>query len=123
MKVVAILGASADRHKFGNKSVRAHMQAGYRVFPVNPNAKEIEGQRAYPDLAALPEKPERISVYLPPHLGIRILPDIARAGAHEVWFNPGAASEDLLAEAARLGIPAIDGCSIVDLGLSPAAFP
>ena len=52
-----------------------------------------------------------------------MLPEIARAGAREVWFNPGAADPAVLAEAKRLGIAAIDGCSIVDLGLSPSEFP
>lgn len=123
MKTVAILGASSDRHKFGNKSVRAHLKAGYRVFPINPRETEIEGQTAYPTLAALPERPERVSVYLPPAIGLELLPDIAATGANEVWFNPGASDDAVLAEAERLGVPAIDGCSIVDLGLTPAEFP
>ena len=123
MKTVAILGASSDRSKFGNKSVRAHQKAGYRVFPVNPKETEIEGLTAYPNLAAVPEPVERVSVYLPPSVGLKILPEIAAAGAREVWFNPGAADDALLEKAAELGVPAIDGCSIVDLGLSPSMFP
>ena len=46
-KTVAILGASADRSKFGNQSVRAHLQQGYVVYPVNPKGGEIEGQTVY----------------------------------------------------------------------------
>ena len=122
-KAVAILGASSDRTKFGNKSVRAHLEAGYRVFPVNPREREIEGQAVYASLAALPEIPERISVYVPPAVGFQLMPEIAAVGAREVWFNPGAADDAVLAEAERLGVPAIDGCSIVDLGLSPSMFP
>lgn len=123
MKTVAVLGASNDRRKFGNKSVRAHLQAGYRVLPVNPRETEVEGLPAYPSLAALPEPPQRISVYLPPALGLELLPEISACGAEEVWFNPGSADDALLAEAERLGVPAIDGCSIVDLGLLPSDFP
>lgn len=123
MKSVAILGASNNRAKFGNKSLRAHLAAGYDVFPVHPEAGEIEGLTAYPSLAALPHPVERISVYLAPPVGKALLPEIARSGAKEVWFNPGAADHELLDEARRLGIPAIDGCSIVDLGLSPSDFP
>ena len=122
-KTVAILGASSDRSKFGNKSVRAHLKAGYRVFPVNPKETEIEGLTAYPSLAALPQKVTRVSVYLPPPIGLKVLPEIAAAGASEVWFNPGAADDAVLEKAAELGVPAIDGCSIVDLGLSPSMFP
>jgi predicted CoA-binding protein len=124
MKTVAILGASSDRSKFGNKSVRAHQKAGYRVFPVNPKETEIEGLTAYPNLAALPEPVERISVYLPPPIAPKILPEIAATGAREVWFNPGAADDALLEKAAELGVPAIDGCSIVGPGaLAGLQFP
>jgi predicted CoA-binding protein len=123
MKTVAILGASNDRAKFGNKSLRAHQSAGYEVFPVNPKESTVEGLTAYPALADLPHAVDRISVYLPPPVSLAALPEIARAGAREVWFNPGAADAAVLAEAKRLGIPAIAGCSIVDLGLSPSSFP
>jgi predicted CoA-binding protein len=123
MKRVAILGASSERRKFGNKSVRAHLEAGYTVFPVNPRETEVEGLRAYPKLADLPEAVERVSVYLPPPVSLALLPEIAAVGAKEVWFNPGAADAAVLAEAKRLGVRAIDGCSIVDLGLSPSQFP
>ncbi len=123
MKSVAILGASKDRAKFGNKSLRAHAAAGYEVFPIHPRETEIEGLTAYPSLAALPHAVERISVYLAPAVGKALLPEIAQSGAKEVWFNPGAADHELLDEARRLGIPAIDGCSIVDLGLQPSDFP
>jgi len=123
MKSVAILGASNDRAKFGNKSLRAHLAAGYEVFPIHPKETAIEGLAAYGSLASLPRAVERISVYLAPAVGRALLPEIARAGAKEVWFNPGAADRELLEEARRLGIPAVDGCSIVDLGLSPSDFP
>ncbi|MEO7795908.1 MAG: CoA-binding protein [Thermoanaerobaculia bacterium] len=123
MKSVAILGASSVRAKFGNKSLRAHLAAGYEVLPIHPREAEIEGLTAYPSLAALPHPVERISVYLPPQVSLSMLPEIARAGAREVWFNPGAADDAVLEEAKRLGIAAIDGCSIVDLGLSPSSFP
>ncbi len=123
MKSIAVLGASANRRKFGNKCVRAYLQAGYQVFPVNPHEGEVEGLTAYPTLAALPAPVERISVYLPPPLTYTLLPDIARTGAREVWFNPGAADARVLDEARRQGIVYRAGCSIVDIGLSPAQFP
>jgi uncharacterized protein len=123
MKSVAVLGASKDHAKFGNKSLRAHLAAGYEVLPIHPTEPEIEGLVAYPSLAALPHPVERITVYLPPRVSLSLLPEIARAGAREVWFNPGAADAAVLAEAKRLGVAAIDGCSIVDLGLSPSEFP
>ena len=120
---VAILGASPDRNKFGNKALRAHLRAGYRVFPIHPTEREIEGLPAFPSLAELPEPVERISVYLPPAVTRRLLPEIAAAGARQVWFNPGAADAATVEAARELGIAAVDGCSIVDLGFSPSEFP
>lgn len=118
---VAILGASRDRHKYGNKSLRAHQQQGYEVYPVNPHADEIEGLKCYPSLAAVPvAKLDRISVYLPPEVGIELLPEIKARGASEVWFNPGSESPELLERAAELGLDLIQACSIVDVGMSPA---
>jgi len=121
---VAILGASADRGKFGNKSVRAHAQAGYEVFPVNPKGGQIEGLDVYRSLAEVPvEHLSRISVYLPPQVAMAALDEIAAKPSDEVWFNPGSESDEILARARKLGINAIADCSIVDLGVSPAQFP
>lgn len=121
---VAILGASADRSKFGNKSLRAHAQAGYDVYPVNPKGGTIEGHQAYGSLAEVPlQRVNRVSVYLPPALGLPALDEIAAKGADEVWFNPGSESPEILAKAKQLGLRAIADCSIVDLGFSPAQFP
>lgn len=121
---VAILGASADRSKFGNKSVRAHLQAGYDVYPVNPKGGEIEGLAVYATLADVPaERLNRISVYLPPAVGLAVLEEIAATGCDEAWFNPGSESPEILERAHKLGIAVIADCSIVNLGLSPAEFP
>ena len=124
MKTIAVLGASKDRSKFGNKCVRAYKAAGYEVFPINlAGLDEVEGFKAYRNLDDVPGDLERISVYLPPPLTLEMLPDIQRKGAQEVWFNPGSADQKVLEEARRLGIPARPGCSIVDVGFSPAQFP
>lgn len=120
---VAILGASRDRRKYGNKSVRAHLQQGYDVYPVNPHAEMIEELTAYPDLASVPAKElDRISVYLPPELVLRMLEEIQRRGAKEVWLNPGSDSDEVVARAEKLGLDIILACSIVDVGESPANF-
>lgn len=117
---VAILGASKNRNKYGNKSVRAHAAQGYEVFPINPAADEIEGLKVYQKLADIPvERLDRISVYLSPAVGLELLEEIAAANAKEVFFNPGAESEELLAKARELGIEPIQACSIVDVGMSP----
>src|SRR5690348_8465548 len=117
---VAILGASRDRRKFGNKSVRAHLQQGYEVYPVNPHVDVVEGLVAYPDLASVPAGHlDRVSVYVPPEIGIRLLEEIKARQPSEVWFNPGSDSPELIAKAEALGLSIIRACSIVDVGMSP----
>ena len=122
MKTVAVMGASKDRAKFGNKAVRAFRQQGYRVYPVNPNATEIEGLSVYQSIRDVPVRPQRVTVYLPPPVLLKILPDIAARGCDELWLNPGTESDRVLAEAARLGLNVIQACSIVGVGLSPASL-
>jgi hypothetical protein len=120
---VAILGASDDRRKFGNKSLRAHVAAGYQAFPVNPKGGSIEGLAVYSSLAEVPGELDRVSVYLSPSRTLSALAEIAAKGCRELWLNPGTADAAVRARAAELGLPVIEGCSIVDLGVSPGNFP
>ena len=123
MPTVAILGASADRSKFGNNSIRAHQQQGFTVYPVNPKGGQIEGLTVYKSLADVPAgKLDRISVYLPPPILMQVLPEIAARGAEELWLNPGSDSDEAVDAARKLGLNVIQACSIVDLGVSPAQF-
>jgi len=120
---VAILGASTNRAKFGNKSVRAHAEAGYDVYPVNPRGGEVEGLTAYASLGDVPVELDRISLYLPPEVGLEMLDQIAAKGCDELFLNPGTESPELIEAAKALDLPVVTACSIVDLGLSPRQFP
>jgi len=122
MQSVVILGASANRTKFGNKSLRAYQQQGFAVYPVNPREKEIEGARAYATVAEVPVRPNIVTVYLRPERLLPLLPEIAAKGCDELWLNPGTESDAVLAEARRLGLNVIQACSIVGLGISPEAL-
>ncbi len=117
---VAIIGASPDRDKFGNKAVRAYRQMGYEVYPINPRASEIEGLKAYATLDDVPRNDfERVSFYVPPAIGLGVIDSVARKQVDEVWLNPGAESPELEAKARELGLNAIVGCSILAVGVSP----
>ena len=99
-RTVAVIGAGPERRKFGNKSVRAHHKAGYTVYPVHPTAETVEGLTAYKSVKDVPvEKLDRVTVYLPPAIGLTVLADIAAKSPGEVWFNPGADAPEVLAEA------------------------
>jgi predicted CoA-binding protein len=119
MKTIAIIGASADRAKFGNKAVRAFLRQGYTVYPVNPKEAEIEGLPAFKSIVEVPVRPNLVSVYLPPPVLLKVLPDIAARGCDELWLNPGTESDEVLALAERLKLNVIQACSIVGVGLSP----
>ena len=122
MKTVAVIGASNDRAKFGNKAVRAFRQQGYTVYPVNLKETEIEGLSAYRSIRDVPVRPQQITVYLPPPVLLKLLPEIAARGCDELWLNPGTESDEVLAEAERLGLNVIQACSIVGVGISPASL-
>ncbi len=122
MKTVAVIGASSNREKWGNKAVRAFLQQGYTVFPVNPNEPEIEGLKTFASIRDVPVRPDTITVYLPPPRLMKILPDIAARGCDELFLNPGTESADVLAECARLGLNAIQACSIIAVGVSPGSL-
>ena len=122
VKTIAIIGASSDRNKFGNKAVRAFVQQGYTVYPVNPKESVIEGLLAFKSILELPVRPFMVSVYLPPPVLVKVLPDIAAKGCDELWLNPGTESDEVLREAERLGLNVIQACSIVAVGVSPGGL-
>jgi len=121
-KVVAIIGASADRAKFSNKAVRAFLRQGYTVVPINPREAAIEGLTAYKSVLDVPGAVDLASLYLPPAVGIKVLDEIAQKGVTEVWVNPGAESDELVARAYALKLKPIVACSIVGIGESPRSF-
>ena len=119
MKTVAIIGASNNRSKFGNKAVRAYRQQGHTVYPVHLSETVVEGLSAYRSILDVPVRPDMVSVYVPPEQLLKILPDIAAKGCDELWLNPGAESLEVVAQAERLGLNVVQACSIVEIGVSP----
>lgn len=119
---VAVIGASADRRKYGNKAVRAYLRQGWTVYPVNSHETTIEGLPAYRSMRDLPSAPDRVSLYLPPDIGLGVLPDIAARPPQEFYVNPGAESRELVERAEALGLQPIQACSIVEIGVSPASL-
>ncbi len=122
MPTVAIVGASQDRSKYGNKAVRAYHDAGWEVYPVNLHASDIEGIPAVAHLRDIAASIDRVALYLPPVVGVTVIEEIARAHPREVFFNPGSASDDLIAKAKSLGINPVQACAIVDIGKRPADY-
>jgi predicted CoA-binding protein len=113
MPVIAIVGASRDRRKYGNVALRAFRQQGYTVVPINPRETEIEGERAYPDVLAYPGPIDEATIYLPEPAGLRVMSDLAAKGVSRVWLNPGADAPAVVARAREAGLEPIVACSIL----------
>lgn len=114
-RVWAVVGASNNREKFGNRIFRDLRAAGYKVYPVNPNEEEVEGDRAYASIADLPEKPAVVDVVVPSWVGQRVARETAEAGIPYFWLQPGAESDELIANAEELGLKVIhNACAMVE---------
>ena len=120
-KTVAVIGASSNPQKFGNRAVRAFRRQGYTVIPINPNESEVEGLKTYASVLDVPGAIDMATFYVPPEIGERIIDEIARKKIPEVWLNPGAESDALIARARTLDIRPIVACSIVGIGENPYA--
>ena len=121
-RVVAVIGASSDRTKFGNKAVRAFLNHGDQVVPINPKEAEVEGLKAYRSVLDVPVAIDMATFYVPAAVGEAVIEEVARKGIREVWLNPGADSEALAARARALDIQAFRACSIVGIGDSPSRY-
>lgn len=122
MKTAAVIGASADRSKWGNKAVRAFQRCGYTVYPVHPRELEIEGLETFTTISAVPVRPEIVSVYLSPPALLAILPAIAARGCDELWLNPGTDSPEVVQTARQLGLHMVRQCSLLALGENPSKY-
>jgi predicted CoA-binding protein len=92
------------------------------VIPINPHESAVEGLPAFPSVLAVPQAIDMATVYVPPEIGEEVIGEIAEKGIAEVWLNPGAESDALVAKARALGLRPIQACSIVGIGLNPSQF-
>ncbi len=122
-RTVAVVGASADRRKFGNKAVRAFRDAGWRVFPVNPRGEEVEGIAGFQSVGEIAGSVDVVTLYVAPRVGLTLLPGFDAGKVGELWINPGAGSAELIAAARDGGLRVRELCSILEIGSHPADFP
>jgi hypothetical protein len=121
-KTVAVVGASSNRAKFGNKALRAFQAEGYTVIPINPHEPEVEGIPTYASVLDVPGPIDMATVYVQPEVAMRLLDEFDRKGIPEVWINPGAETDQMLAEQKKRKAKLIFACSIVGVGRSPQEF-
>jgi predicted CoA-binding protein len=121
-KTVAVVGASNDRGKFGNKALRAYQAEGFTVIPINPNEPTVEGLAAYRSVLDVPGPIDMATVYVQPEVAERLLDEFEQKQIAEVWFNPGTETDHLMAEARKRKLNAIFACSIIGIGRHPGEF-
>jgi predicted CoA-binding protein len=121
-KTVAVIGASSNRGKFGNKALRAFANKGYTVFPINPTEAEVEGHKAYSSVLDVPGTIDLATIYVPGRVGAVVLDEIVKKGIPEVWLNPGADDREVVDKARGLGLKTVQHCSIIAIGDSPSRY-
>ncbi len=94
---VAVVGATDDPDKYGSVIYRDLKEKGFTVYPVNPNRDEVDGDPAYPSLAALPERPTIVNFVVPPPIALGVLQTCLDLGLTNVWLQPGAESPAVIA--------------------------
>lgn len=120
---IAIVGASANREKYGNKAVRAYKEdAQYSVFPINPKEDSIEGVKCFRSVKDVPSKIDIVSLYVPPAVSVGLVPEFADKKISVAYINPGAESEELVAALKSAGIEPRLICSIRAIGRHPDEF-
>jgi len=123
-KRIAVVGASRNRDKFGNKIYRALRARGYEVYPINPAASQIEGDKVYPNLGALPLMVDGVITIVPPKQTEKVVRECARLGIKRVWMQPGSESEEAISFLKEHGIPTVyDVCMLMTVAASDNAAP
>ena len=121
-KCLAVVGVSRTGKKFGNIILRELRARGYRVFPVNPHATELEGKKCYPTLDSLPEPALGVVINLPPAKALLALRDARAAGIRLVWLQQGSESDEAVEFCEQSGISVVVGQCIL-MFARPVKFP
>jgi len=110
---VAIVGVSRGGKKFGNQIFREMKQKGYKVYPVNPNADQVENEPCYPNLNALPEKVPGVVIVVPPAETEKVVREAHGAGIKQIWLQPGAESPAAVRFCQENGLQVVTGQCIL----------
>jgi predicted CoA-binding protein len=111
--VYAVIGASRDPEKYGHQVYRDLRSAGYQVYPVNPNAEEILGDRCYAGIKELPQPPDVVDFVVPPKVTERILETCLKLGIAKAWLQPGSESDEAIKFCEDNGIEVIHGMCVM----------
>lgn len=111
--VFAVVGASRNPEKYGHQVFKDLMKAGYKVYPINPNADEILGVKCYPSLKDLPEKPDVVDLVVPPQITEKVIRECKELGIKMIWMQPGSESEDAIKFCKENGMDVVHGVCVM----------
>ena len=117
--VWAVVGASNNPRKFGNRIYRTLRTAGYTVYPVNSRESEVEGDTAYASLLDLPQPPTVVDMVVPPYLALEVVQQAKEAGAKAIWSQPGAEDSEAIRWAKANGLDVVEDCILVQVVQNP----
>ncbi|MCO1604787.1 CoA-binding protein [Desulfosporosinus nitroreducens] len=106
-KTWAVIGVSNNTDKYGYKVYKQLRKAGYSVFPINPGLQSIDGDPCYPSLAALPKKPDAVSIVVPPKITEQVVKECNDLGITKVWMQPGSESKNAIQDGEEHGITVV----------------
>ena len=92
---IALVGASNDSSKFGNRIYLDLRKKGYHVFPINPKESKIEGDKAYASIDMMDSLPDIVNFVVPPQIAIKVAQKAIDLGITHLWFQPGSESDEL----------------------------
>lgn len=113
-KIWAVIGVSKNTAKYGYKVYSQLKKAGYTVYAINPGLESLDGDPCFPSLAALPTKPDAVSVVVPPKITEQVINDCIELGINRVWLQPGSESAEAIRNGEEHGITVIhDQCVLI----------
>lgn len=121
----AVLGASSNRTKYGNKVLRCYLHHNKKVYPVNPHEQQIEGLKVVPVLSDLPDEVTSISIITPPPITEQIVNEAIKKGIKNIWMQLRAESNSAIqaCEANPINLIAKGPCILVVLGYNEDSNP
>jgi predicted CoA-binding protein len=111
--VFAVVGASRNPEKYGHRVYKDLREAGYMVYPINPNADEILGDRCYQGITKLPERPDVVNIVVPPKVTEEVVRTCLKLGIKKVWMQPGSESMEAVEFCRRNGMDVVHGVCVM----------
>lgn len=114
----AVIGASSNRNKYGNKVLRCYIQHQMKVYPVHPSEDEVEGLTVFSSVMELPNEVKSISIITPPQITEEVVNEAIKRGIQNIWMQPGAESQQAIQNCIdhQINVIAKGPCILVVLG-------